>query len=62
MNITPSLYLNQPWAQSLIQNNFGSSEVIDAKNINLLQKKFHFKRIISDISTMETEMINEPHF
>ncbi|MFM7682620.1 MAG: hypothetical protein ACKO7P_07715, partial [Bacteroidota bacterium] len=62
MNITPSLYLNQPWAQSLIQNNFSSSEVIDAKNINLLQKKFHFKRIISDISTMETEMINEPHF
>ena len=62
MNITPSLYLNQPWAQSLIQNNFSSSEVIDAKNINLLQKKFHFKRIISDISTMETVMINEPHF
>lgn len=62
MNITPSLYLTQPWAQSLIQNNFSSSEVIDAKNINLLQKKFHFKRIISDISTMETEMINEPHF
>ena len=62
INDTPILYLNQPWAQSLIQNNFGSSEVIDAKNINLLQKKFHFKRIISDISTMETEMINEPHF
>ncbi len=62
INATTILYLNQPWAQSLIQNNFSSSEVIDAKNINLLQKKFHFKRIISDISTMETEMINEPHF
>jgi hypothetical protein len=62
INASPILYLNQPWAQSLIQNNFSSSEVIDVNNINLLQKKFHFKRQISDISTMETEVINMPHF
>jgi hypothetical protein len=56
------LFLGQPWALSLIQNDLEAmGETIDASNIPALQKKFQFrKKMVSLMGDMEIS--NEPHF
>ncbi len=56
------LFLGQPWALSLIQNDLEAmGETIDASNIKALQKKFQFrKKMVSILGDMEVS--NEPHF
>ena len=56
------LFLGQPWALSLIQNDLEAmGETIDAANIPALQKKFQFrKKMVSIMGDMEVS--NEPHF
>jgi hypothetical protein len=56
------LFLGQPWALSLIQNDLEAmGETIDASDIPTLQKKFQFrKKMVSIMGDMEVS--NEPHF
>jgi hypothetical protein len=56
------LFLGQPWALSLIQNDLEAmGETIDASDIPTLQKKFQFrKKMVSILGDMEIS--NEPHF
>jgi hypothetical protein len=56
------LFLGQPWALSLIQNDLEAmGETIDASDIPTLQKKFQFrKKMVSIMGDME--LSNEPHF
>lgn len=60
--IQSQLFLGQPWAMSLLQNEVESmGETIDASNIPALQKKFQFrKKMVSIMGDMEVS--NEPHF
>jgi hypothetical protein len=56
------LFLGQPWAMSLLQNEVESmGETIDASNIPALQKKFQFRKKMVTLGG-EMELVNEPHF
>ena len=56
------LFLGQPWALSLLQNEVESmGETIDASNIPALQKKFQFRKKMVSLDG-EMEVSNEPHF
>lgn len=56
------LFLGQPWAMSLLQNEVESmGETIDASNIPALQKKFQFRKKMVSLDE-EMEVSNEPHF
>ena len=66
MNLLPKmqsqLFLGQPWALTLLQNDIDSmGEIIDASNIPALQKKFQFRKRMVSING-EMEVVNEPHF
>lgn len=61
--LQPNVLINQPWVQSILMNEVEKQgEVIEATDVKKLQKKFHFLRKIKDISTMEMEYIDVPHF
>jgi hypothetical protein len=56
------LFLGQPWAMSLLQNEVESmGEAIDGSNIPALQKKFQFRKKMVSLDG-EMEVSNEPHF
>jgi hypothetical protein len=58
----PQLFLGQPWALSLLQNDVETNgEIIRATDITALQKKFQFRRKMVTLEG-DMELSNEPHF
>ena len=60
--LQPNILINQPWLQAILMNEVEKQgELIDATDINKLQKKFQFlKKMVSLNGDME--LSNEPHF
>jgi hypothetical protein len=60
--INNSLFVSQPWVLSILQNDVEKQgEVIQANDIQTLQKKIQFRKKLVSLQG-ETELSNEPHF